>query len=87
MKRDDVDLPFLEWVTSGLDWSTSPPTEVVPNASRIDLAIENTGVVILVSKVDDTPLSRRRARDTDQHLRAGDPTHHRATQVTGTRTA
>ena len=54
-KRDDVNLPFLEWVTSGLDWSTSPPTEVVPNASRIDLAFENTGVVILVSKVDPLP--------------------------------
>jgi len=54
-KRDDVNLPFLEWVTSGLDWSTLPPTEVVPNASRIDLTFENTGVVILVSKVDPLP--------------------------------
>lgn len=54
-KRDDVNLPFLEWVTSGLDWSTNPPTEVVPNASRIDLTFENTGVVILVSKVDPMP--------------------------------
>jgi hypothetical protein len=54
-KRDVVSLPFSEWVTSGLDWSTDPPTEVVPNASRIDLAFENTGVVILVSKVDALP--------------------------------
>jgi hypothetical protein len=54
-KRDDANLPFLEWVTSGLDWSTSPPTELVTNASRIDLASENTGVVILVSKVNPLP--------------------------------
>jgi hypothetical protein len=50
-KRDDPNLPFDEWVTSGLDWSTSPPTEVVSNASRVDLQFENTGVVILVAKV------------------------------------
>jgi hypothetical protein len=54
-KRDDVALPFLEWVTSGLNWSTTPPTEVTPNASGIDLRSENTGVVILVSKVDPLP--------------------------------
>jgi hypothetical protein len=50
-QRDDVTLPFSEWVTSGLDWSTTPPTEVVSNASRVDLQFENTGVVILVAKV------------------------------------
>jgi hypothetical protein len=50
-KRDDPNLPFAEWVTSGLDWSTTPPTEAVPNASRVDLRFENTGVVILVAKV------------------------------------
>ena len=50
-KRDDVNLPFDEWVTSGLDWSTDPPSEAVPNASRVDLTFENTGIVILVAKV------------------------------------
>ena len=54
-KRDDVTLPFLEWVTPGLNWSTTPPTEVTPNASGIDLRSENTGVVILTSKVDPLP--------------------------------
>jgi hypothetical protein len=42
MKQDDVSLPFSEWTTSPVD-------------SLVDLASENTGVVILVSKVDDTP--------------------------------
>ena len=42
MKWDDPSLPFSEWKTSPLD-------------SSVDLASENTGVVILVSKVDDTP--------------------------------
>jgi hypothetical protein len=54
-KRDLASLPFDEWVTAGLDWSTDPPTEVVPNASRIDLRFENTGVVILVAKVNPFP--------------------------------
>ena len=47
--------PFDEWVTPGLDWSTDPPTEVVPNASRVDLRFENTGVVILTAKVHPFP--------------------------------
>ena len=38
-------------MTSGVDWSTDPPTEAVPNASRVDLRFENTGIVILVAKV------------------------------------
>jgi hypothetical protein len=42
MKQDDETLPFSEWTTSPVD-------------SLIDLANENTGVVILVSKVDDDP--------------------------------
>src|SRR5262245_15321290 len=42
MKQDDPGLPFAEWTTSPID-------------SSVDLATENTGVVILVSKVDDTP--------------------------------
>jgi hypothetical protein len=54
-QRDLASLPFDEWVTSGLDWSTTPPTEVVPNASRVDLRFENTGVVILVAKVTPFP--------------------------------
>ncbi|HEX4745710.1 MAG TPA: Tad domain-containing protein [Gaiellaceae bacterium] len=53
--RDDPTLPFHEWVTPGMDWRTDPPTEVVPNASRVDLASENTGVVILVAKVNPFP--------------------------------
>lgn len=52
-KRDDPDLPFDEWVTAGLEWNTdgTPRSELVPNASRVDLRFENTGVVILVAKV------------------------------------
>jgi hypothetical protein len=42
MKQDDPTLPFSEWKTSPVD-------------SSVDLGTENTGVVILVSKVDDTP--------------------------------
>ena len=42
MKRDDVALPFSEWTSSLID-------------NQVDLASENTGVVILVSKVNDTP--------------------------------
>jgi hypothetical protein len=42
MKNDDDTLPFSEWTTSPVD-------------SQVDLASENTGVVILVSKEDDTP--------------------------------
>jgi hypothetical protein len=53
--RDLTSLPFDEWVTSGLDWNTDPPTEVVPNASRVDLRFENTGVVILTAKLDPFP--------------------------------
>ena len=47
MKLDDATLPFLEW-------STSPPTDAF-NVSRVDLASENTGIVILISKVNNTP--------------------------------
>jgi hypothetical protein len=42
MQRDDVDLPFSEWTTSATE-------------EQVDLASENNGVVILVSKVDDMP--------------------------------
>lgn len=44
MKKDDVTLPFLEWTTP-----SAPFGEPVPITS------ENTGVVILVSKVNDDP--------------------------------
>ncbi|MBA2642137.1 MAG: hypothetical protein H0U82_04320 [Actinobacteria bacterium] len=46
-KMDDVDLPFSEW-------STSPPSDLF-NISDVDIASENTGVVILVSKQNNTP--------------------------------
>jgi Putative Flp pilus-assembly TadE/G-like len=42
MQQDDTSLPFAEWRT--------PVSE-----ETVDLSSENTGVVILVSKVDDTP--------------------------------
>ena len=42
MKQDIVSLPFSEWKTSVFE-------------EQIDLASENTGVVILVSKNDDAP--------------------------------
>ena len=42
MKKDDVSLPFSEWTSSLVD-------------NQVDLASENTGVVILVSKVNPTP--------------------------------
>lgn len=54
VKGDDVNLPFLEWVTSGLDWTTTPPTDPFAQ-SRVDLRFENTGIVILVSKVEVLP--------------------------------
>jgi hypothetical protein len=53
-KRDDPNLPFDEWVTPGLDWSTTPPTDPL-GSSKIDLAFENTGVVILTAKVNPLP--------------------------------
>ena len=46
-KADDPTLPFLEW-------RTSPPNDP-DGVSKVDLATENTGVVILVSKVDTMP--------------------------------
>jgi len=42
MKQDDVSLPFSEWTTSEVN-------------SFVDLASENTGVVILVSKINPNP--------------------------------
>ena len=55
-KHDFTTLPFDEWVTSGLQWSgESPVAELVPNASRVDLRFENTGVVILTAKVNPFP--------------------------------
>ena len=42
MKTDDPDLPYSEWTTSSVD-------------NLVNLASENTGVVILVSKEDDAP--------------------------------
>ena len=46
-KKDDVNLPFDEWVTADLD--------INPDASRVDLQFENTGIVILVAKVNPFP--------------------------------
>jgi len=46
-KADDPNLPFLEW-------RTSPPSDPF-GASKVDLQSENTGVVILVSKIDPVP--------------------------------
>jgi Putative Flp pilus-assembly TadE/G-like len=43
MKQDDPDLPFSEWTTS-------------PLSDLGDLPSENTGIVILTSKIDDTPM-------------------------------
>ena len=43
MQADDPALPFSEWKTSAFE-------------ETVDIANENTGVVILVSKVDDDPL-------------------------------
>ena len=43
MQADDPGLPFSEWKTSAFE-------------ETVDIANENTGVVILVSKVDDDPL-------------------------------
>jgi hypothetical protein len=55
-KHDFTSLPFDEWVTSGLTWSgDNPAGELVPNASRVDLRFENTGVVILTAKVNPFP--------------------------------
>jgi hypothetical protein len=48
LKQDDTTLPFSEWITPAGDCS-------IPGPECVDLASENTGVVILVSKVDDTP--------------------------------
>jgi len=48
LKQDDTSLPFSEWITPPGDCS-------IPGPECVDLASENTGVVILVSKVDDTP--------------------------------
>jgi len=50
MQADDPTLPFSEWVTPQ-PWDCPEPTP-----GCVDLASENTGVVILVSKEDDTPL-------------------------------
>jgi hypothetical protein len=47
MKMDDPALPFLEWATS--------PAGDPFGVSKVDLATENTGVIILVSKVNNTP--------------------------------
>ena len=47
MKLDDPNLPFLEW-------ATSPPGDPF-GVSKVDLATENTGVIVLVSKIDNTP--------------------------------
>jgi Putative Flp pilus-assembly TadE/G-like len=47
MQLEDATLPFLEW-------STSPPTDPF-GVSGVDLANENTGVVILISKTNATP--------------------------------
>jgi hypothetical protein len=46
-KRDVASLPFLEW-------STSEPTDP-GGISKVDLQTENTGVVVLVSKIDPMP--------------------------------
>jgi Putative Flp pilus-assembly TadE/G-like len=48
LKQDDVDLPFSEWVTPEGDCS-------IPGPECVDLASENTGVVILLSRVNDVP--------------------------------
>ena len=47
MKMDDPNLPFLEW-------STSPPGDPL-GVSKVDIVGENTGVIVLVSKIDNTP--------------------------------
>jgi hypothetical protein len=47
MKLDDPNLPFLEW-------ATSPPGDPF-GVSKVDLASENTGVIVLISKIDNTP--------------------------------
>ena len=47
MKRDVASLPFLEW-------STSPPGDPF-GVSKVDLESENTGVIVLVSKIDPMP--------------------------------
>jgi Putative Flp pilus-assembly TadE/G-like len=47
MKMDDPNIPFLEWATS--------PAGDPLGVSKVDLASENTGVVILVSKINNTP--------------------------------
>jgi hypothetical protein len=47
MKTDDPNLPFLEW-------STSPAGDPL-GVSKVDLASENTGIVVLVSKTNNTP--------------------------------
>jgi len=49
LERDDVNLPFSEWVTPAGDCT-------IPGPECVDLASENTGVIILVSKVNDDPL-------------------------------
>jgi Putative Flp pilus-assembly TadE/G-like len=46
-KMDDPNLPFLEW-------ATSPPGDPY-GVSKVDLQTENTGVVVLVSKIDPMP--------------------------------
>jgi len=46
-KRDVASLPFLEW-------STSAPNDP-DGVSKVDLQSENTGVIVLISKIDPMP--------------------------------